>query len=147
MLDPIQAPTPPSLSTLRGAETAPTPGRRRASALGSVPVVDQVAGPTAADMVDGRDVVVGAVQPLDLLVEGEDGALRVGEGVAGAAAAAHHGAARRRGLGQGRHVARVVGAGGDMRDVAGAAATGVHVRRRAGREGLGEAEGGHIDLD
>ena len=55
-------------------------------------VVDQVACASPADVVDGGDLGVDDALPLELLVEGEDGALRGTVHVAGAAAAGGEGA-------------------------------------------------------
>lgn len=106
------------------------------------PDIDPVPRPAPSDVVH-RDIVV--LQPLQLLVEAEDGAFGGPMDVAGAADAGHVGFAGvvpvRRG---GRRGGREEGCGVH---VAGATAAGVQAggRGRDGGVGFGEADGGHWD--
>lgn len=97
-------------------------------------VAEQVPRPAAADVVDGSDLGVDDALALELLVEGEDGALGGAVDVAGAAAARGEGAPCVVGGGQRGERGRARGGGGgrdgrgvDVLEVAGAAAAGVDV--------------------
>ncbi len=97
-------------------------------------VAEQVPRAAAADVVDGSDLGVDDALALELLVEGEDGALGGAVDVAGAAAAGGEGARGGVGGGQRGERGRARGRGGgcdgrgvDVLEVAGAAAAGVDV--------------------
>lgn len=178
----ISLPLSPSRPT-RDGPTQSLPGPARApTALATAPtmfprprgdgdipaVAHEITGSAAADVVDGRHVLIPHALLLELLVEAEDGSLRgVGE-VAGAAAAggeARRGRVRggRRGavvgrgcrggrLARGRRCCRARGGDGTPVDVAGSSATvegvvGVGVDRGGLDEMVGHCEDVKVRFD